>query len=84
MNDLIEKTLENVQTQLALMQTQCALQERVLGCLFRGLARHPALLDDVENELHALIDAMQKTNPELLDVLLPFVAHLTQRPDVDD
>ncbi|OOF38838.1 hypothetical protein BKK49_09040 [Rodentibacter rarus] len=79
MSDQIEKTLEHIQEQLYLIQLQQGLQERVLGCLLRGLARHPDLLDDVENEFHALADAMKQTNPELLDVVLPYIERLTKR-----
>jgi hypothetical protein len=45
----------------------------------RGLAHHPDLLDDVENELHALIASVKQTNPELLDVLLPYIGKLAHR-----
>ncbi|MEX4346351.1 hypothetical protein MZA99_01005 [Haemophilus influenzae] len=32
----------------------------------RGLARHSDVIDDVENELHALIASVKQTNPECL------------------
>ena len=78
-NDLIEKTIEDMQTHIYQQHLQLALQERVMGCLLRGLSRHPDLLDDVENEIHALIDVTHQTQPELLDVLVPFVERLTKR-----
>lgn len=79
MIDQNQKMLEEIETKLSLLMLQQGLQERVLGCLFRGLARHPDVIDDVENEFHALIDATAKKSPELLDVLVPFVERLTQR-----
>ncbi|MCK9129641.1 hypothetical protein MZA97_09470 [Haemophilus influenzae] len=45
----------------------------------RGLARHSDVIDDVENELHALIASVKQTNPELLDVLLPYIGKLSHR-----
>ena len=78
-NDLIEKTIEDMQAHIYQQHLQLALQERVIGCLLRGLSRHPDLLDDVENEIHALIDVTHQTQPELLDVLVPFVERLTKR-----
>ena len=79
MNDQMQKTLQDMQAQIHQQHLQLALQERVLGCLLRGLSRHPDLLDDVENEIHALIDVTHQTQPELLDVLVPFVERLTKR-----
>ena len=79
MNDQMQKTLQDMQTQIHQQHLQLALQERVMGCLLRGLSRHPDLLDDVENEIHALIDVTHQTQPELLDVLVPFVERLTKR-----
>lgn len=78
-NDQNENTLEAIQQKLYQLQLQQALQERVLGCLLRGLARHPDVLDDVENELHALIDATEQTQPEVFDVLVPYLEKLTNR-----
>ncbi|OOF58903.1 hypothetical protein [Rodentibacter myodis] len=79
MSDQNLNTLEQIQTQLYQLQLQQGIQERVLGCLLRGLARHPDVIDDVENEFHALADAMKQTNPELLDVVLPYIERLTKR-----
>ena len=79
MNDQMQKTLQDMQAQIHQQHLQLALQERVMGCLLRGLSRHPDLLDDVENEIHALIDVTHQTQPELLDVLVPFVERLTKR-----
>lgn len=79
MNDQMQKTLQDMQAQIYQLTLQQALQERVIGCILRGLARHRDLLDDVENEIHALIDATHQTQPELLDVLVPFVERLTKR-----
>lgn len=79
MNDQNENMLEDIQKQLYLIQLQQGLQERALGCLLRGLARHPDLLDDVQNEFHALIDTTHQTQPELLDVLVPYIERLTKR-----
>lgn len=78
-NDLIEKTIEDMQAQIHQQHLQLALQERVMGCLLRGLSRHPDLLDDVENEFHALIDATAKKSPELLGVLVPYLEKLAHR-----
>ena len=78
-NDLIEKIIEDMQAQIHQQHLQLALQERVMGCLLRGLSRHPDLLDDVENELHMLIDSPSQISPELLDVLVPFVERLAKR-----
>ncbi|HHF6934041.1 TPA: hypothetical protein ACPQKL_000878 [Haemophilus influenzae] len=79
MNDQMQKTLQDMQTQLYQLQLQQGLQERVMGCLLRGLARHPDVIDDVENELHALIDATAKKSPELFDVLVPYLEKLAHR-----
>ena len=79
MNDQMQKTLQDMQAQLYQLQLQQGLQERVMGCLLRGLAHHTDLLDDVENELHALIASVKQTNPELLDVLLPYIGKLAHR-----
>ena len=79
MNDQMQKTLQDMQAQLYQLQLQQGLQERVMGCLLRGLARHPDVIDDVENELHALIASVKQTNPELLDVLLPYIGKLAHR-----
>lgn len=79
MNDQMQKTLQDMQTQLYQLQLQQGLQERVMGCLLRGLARHPDVIDDVENELHALIDATVKKSPELFDVLVPYLEKLAHR-----
>lgn len=79
MNDQNQKMLEEIETKLSLLMLQQGLQERVLGCLLRGLARRADVIDDVENEFHALIDATHQTQPELLDVLVPFVERLTKR-----
>lgn len=79
MNDQMQKTFQDMQVQIHQQHLQLALQERVMGCLLRGLSRHPDLLDDVENEIHALIDVTHQTQPELLDVLVPFVERLTKR-----
>ncbi|MCK8971667.1 hypothetical protein MY841_05570 [Haemophilus influenzae] len=79
MNDQMQKTLQDMQTQLYQLQLQQGLQERVIGCLLRGLARHPDVIDDVENELHALIDATAKKSPELFDVLVPYLEKLAHR-----
>ena len=79
MNDQMQKTFQDMQVQIHQQHLQLALQERVMGCLLRGLSRHPDLLDDVENEIHALIDITHQTQPELLDVLVPFVERLTKR-----
>lgn len=79
MNDQMQKTFQDMQAQIHQQHLQLALQERVMGCLLRGLSRHPDLLDDVENEIHALIDVTHQTQPELLDVLVPFVERLTKR-----
>ena len=79
MNDQMQKTLQDMQELIYQLTLQQGLQERVIGCLLRGLARHPDLLDDVENEIHALIDVTHQTQPELLDVLVPFVERLTKR-----
>lgn len=78
-NDLIEKTIEDMQAHIYQQHLQLALQERVIGCLLRGLSRYPDLLDDVENELHMLIDSTSQISPELLDVLVPFVERLAKR-----
>ncbi|MCK8896557.1 hypothetical protein MY715_05640 [Haemophilus influenzae] len=75
----MQKTLQDMQTQLYQLQLQQGLQERVIGCLLRGLARHPDVIDDVENELHALIDATAKKSPELFDVLVPYLEKLAHR-----
>ena len=79
MNDQMQKTLQDMQTQIHQQHLQLALQERVMGCLLRGLSRHPDLLDDVENEIHALIDATVKKSPELFDVLVPYLEKLAHR-----
>lgn len=79
MNDQMQKTLQNMQAQIHQQHLQLALQERVMGCLLRGLSRHPDLLDDVENEFHALIDATVKKSPELFDVLVPYLEKLAHR-----
>lgn len=79
MNDQMQKTLQDMQAQIHQQHLQLALQERVMGCLLRGLARHPDVIDDVENELHALIASVKQTNPELLDVLLPYIGKLSHR-----
>ncbi len=78
-NDQIEKTIEDMQAQIHQQHLQLALQERVMGCLLRGLSRHPDLLDNVENEFHALIDATVKKSPELFDVLVPYLEKLAHR-----
>lgn len=77
-NDQIEKTIEEMQIQIHQQQLQLALQERVIGCLLRGLSRQPDLLDSVELEIHTLIDSTSQKSPELLDVLVPYVEHLTK------
>ncbi|GBK96945.1 hypothetical protein NTHiID24_15260 [Haemophilus influenzae] len=79
MNDQMQKTLQNMQAQIHQQHLQLALQESVMGCLLRGLSRHPDLLDDVENEFHALIDATVKKSPELFDVLVPYLEKLAHR-----
>ncbi|HHF3942025.1 hypothetical protein MY898_04715 [Haemophilus influenzae] len=79
MNDQMQKTLQDMQAQIHQQHLQLALQERVMGCLLRGLSRHPDLLDDVENEFHALIDATAKKSPELFDVLVPYLEKLAHR-----
>lgn len=79
MNDQMQKTLQDMQAQIHQQHLQLALQERVMGCLLRGLARHPDVIDDVENELHALIDATVKKSPELFDVLVPYLEKLAHR-----
>lgn len=79
MNDQMQKTLQDMQAQIHQQHLQLALQERVMGCLLRGLSRHPDLLDDVENEFHALIDATVKKSPELFDVLVPYLEKLAHR-----
>lgn len=79
MNDQMQKMLQNMQAQIHQQHLQLALQESVMGCLLRGLSRHPDLLDDVENEFHALIDATVKKSPELFDVLVPYLEKLAHR-----
>ena len=44
-----------------------------------SLRRKAGFADDVEHELHALIGVTHQTQPELLDVLVPFVEPLTKR-----
>ena len=79
MNDQMQKTLQDMQELIYQLTLQQGLQERVMGCLLRGLSHHPDLLDDVENEFHALIDATAKKSPELLGVLVPYLEKLAHR-----
>ena len=75
-NDQIEKTLESIQEQLILLQTQQTRQDYVLSLLLGVIGKHPDLSNEFERACFGLLDEVSEKSPQASDDLELYLARL--------
>lgn len=76
MNDQNQNKPLHDEERLNQLALQTALQDKLLGCLCRVVAKHPELSAQLEHELLAEVDDIARTHPESADLAEAYFAKL--------
>ena len=76
MNDQNLDTPQSTEETLDQIRLQVALQDRLLACLCRSLARNPEIVEILEIETLAELDDIAQTHPEVADLAEAYSAKL--------